>query len=507
MASTNDQIHMTLAQYPGDFSTADRSEYRFPEIRYMTHGGQKTSNVLIIQGCFGTPEQALLAEETKMWSPMPLLPMMFDEDPDQPCYMRFVTVTTVKVASTKAATLIVRGKNLGRSNRTSVFHQALIEAYGKYKDIVLGSRMMSPDSPHFADRKDNYVTAQIAVISQRVPPMLASPEDPSGWFAKVVGSGRHVMVQPKLNGLRVMATRRASGADVAAGTHSRPLVIYSRTMKDITPNNFFEEVGTLTALYPDLIFDGEMYKHGESLQKISGTARNLGKGVAVQINVEYVIYDVYVAESPKMPYGERYLLYHRIREEVAARQFKYVHFMFATLMDSFDAVTAYYDTAIRDGYEGVMLKNAEAWYEPSFNGYHATAMCKYKKSFAAEFACAGWSEGVGKATGKVTTWTAKITRQSHTGREDVDEMLQKALGKTFKCNIKAPDETRIAWFRELSDDAGAFARQYSGVLMTVEFFELSDAGLPIQPYWISFRTDIEVLPDDDEVVVLDGPDM
>lgn len=493
---------MQLRDYPGDFAVAVRSEYWFPEVRYTLRTGATVSSRIIIQGCFGTAAQAIAGEQAaesvygsksatvaeKMAAsiiPHDMVAAMYETNPPEPFYCRIFTIITNKHPSVKPPTLVTEGKNLGRLNRTSVFHQALIAAYSDYKKLVLNpNRQFAHDSPHLRDRKNNSATKELAAMRERVPPMLVCADDPERWFSE----HRHVMIQPKLDGTRLMA-RHIGGR----------LVAYSRKGKDVAPNNFFGELEQLTALYPEVYFDGEIYAHGLSLQQIAGTSKNLGKGNQEQSIVNFEIYDLYDPARPEWPYAERYNRYCQIAGEVAARQFKHVRFLRGRKPTAWLEVKSAFDEAIALGYEGLVLKDLAAPYDPSFNDYHSSWCCKYKKAYTAEFKCVGWARGEGKQLNMVSTWTMRIVAASSVGRPELDARLQGARGHTFRCNLKATDEARRAWFEEFSAKPKAFDTHYMGLMATIEFFDLSDGGIPIQPYWIAFR-DYEGSDDESGIV-------
>jgi hypothetical protein len=500
MTSNNDQIGMRLEDYPGGF----RGQlYEFPEVRYYHRDRSVISAKLFIQGCYGDAGQAQAAEglltEAKTWpgpasvaskigfrvAPRPLDPACFEENPPEPYYCRVFTVTTMKNPSIKAPTLVTRGKNLGRINSTTIFHQALIEAYSDYKKLAASpKREYDPGSPHLHEAKNNRVTAEIAQVAARIPPMLVADEDPQAWFgAQTPG---YVVLQPKLDGTRLMAIRRSLPA--AVGNGLGPLDAYSRNCHPVAPNNFFGELEDLCGRNPNVFFDGEMYAHGVSLQRIAGTSKNLGKGGSTAVEVQFVIYDLYDPALPNAPYADRFLRYRAIGEAVP--NYKFIRFLDGLRVPAdapFALVKTQFDLAIDKGFEGLVMKSLGAGYEPSYNGYRSRGCCKYKKHYTAEFMVVDWARGEGKQTNLVSTWTVQIVAATRSGNVAVDLKLQGALGRRFKCNIKAIDETRAAWFAEFATSPAAFESNYRGLYATLEFFDVSEDGVPMQPYWIAFR--------------------
>jgi ATP-dependent DNA ligase len=287
--------------------------------------------------------------------------------------------------------------------------------------------------------------------------------------------------------VRAMAGRTKD----AGGTNK--LMVYSRNLRDASHDNYTLELEDLTSRWPELIFDGEVFREATPLSLISGSSRNLGlgKGKAKmeKLVCDFMIYDVYVRYAPLLPYGDRHEMYMSIAAEMKDR-YTYVKFVRGLPMkgvSDWPLVEPLYKKTIERGYEGLMLKDAEAAYEPSWGGYHSAAICKMKERLSAEFQCVGWAAGEGKLARCVATWTVAIVEGSKTGVEAVDVKLQEARGKTFAVSLSATELQKKAWYKAFTESAHAFQREIRGQMATVEFFELSANGIPTQGTWVSFR--------------------
>ncbi len=246
------------------------------------------------------------------------------------------------------------------------------------------------------------------------------------------------------------------------------------------------ELDDLTSRFPELIFDGEQYLHGKSLPEISGSSRNQGKGKSIQLACNYMIYDIYVPAAPDLPYADRISRYLDIGAGSAGR-YTYIRFVGGAICENWLDVQGRYELALEQGYEGLMLKDASAPYDPGYGGYHSSAMCKMKERHSAEFKVVGWSPGVGKLANCVATWTVAIVPETTTGNDAVDSVLRDSVGKHFKVSIGAPETTKASWWKQFTSSDGVFRRDYYGQLATVEFFEVSPYGIPSQGVWIAFR--------------------
>ncbi len=161
--------------------------------------------------------------------------------------------------------IIKEGKNIGRSNETTPFEQALSEAESKWNKQRHGNyepEMMDPD---------NY-------IPRIMLPMLA----------KAPGKGKIILpayIQPKLNGICNLAENADDVLHHSRGGH------FFETVPHL--NEWIKMIDAPAPLH------GELYKHGWSLQKIGSYTKDLKPDYDV---LEYWIYDI---AWLKVPFEER----------------------------------------------------------------------------------------------------------------------------------------------------------------------------------------------------------
>ena len=118
-------------------------------------------------------------------------------------------------------------KNVGRSNATTAEEQAASEIQSQYTKK--------------RDRKYHDSKETIGEGSKIIEPMLADKY--KGWDK----SWSYVYVQPKLDGMRCIATRYG---------------LFSRQGKRIVSvPHIFSSLMRMFDIYPDAIFDGELYNH------------------------------------------------------------------------------------------------------------------------------------------------------------------------------------------------------------------------------------------------------
>ena len=147
-------------------------------------------------------------------------------------------------------TYVREGKNIGKKNQTNAFTQALRDALSKYNKQLAKS---SEDSVEYNGVK-------------LYPPMLAQLATVN---EQLFTDNQCLFIQKKLNGVRAVATLDSNN----------DVVMYSRTRKIYPGFDYIKEelrkcLSYFVTEYNKRVYlDGEIYKHGESLQLISGTAR------------------------------------------------------------------------------------------------------------------------------------------------------------------------------------------------------------------------------------------
>lgn len=211
---------------------------------------------------------------------------------------------------------------------------------------------------------------------------------------------------------------------------------------------FFEE-------HPDIVLDGELYKHGKSLQQISGAAR-LEKDTAGMDWLEYYIYDV--MDSTKT-FEERLDILHDITDELnlgfnPEREWDDGELKFQIVPQEtvvgWANIQKLHDKYVGEGFEGIVIRDPSKVY--NFGG-RTNAMIKVKMYKDAEFEIVGYSEGLRP--------------------EDMVFVCKTKEGKEFEAKPMGPRELKWEYLDRMDEIIGKMA--------TVKFFYLSDEGCPLQP--------------------------
>ena len=211
---------------------------------------------------------------------------------------------------------------------------------------------------------------------------------------------------------------------------------------------FFEE-------HPDIVLDGELYKHGKSLQQISGAAR-LEKDTAGMDWLEYYIYDV--MDSTKT-FEERLDILHDITDELnlgfnPEREWDDGELKFQIVPQEtvvgWANIQKLHDKYVGEGFEGIVIRDPSKVY--NFGG-RTNAMIKVKLYKDAEFEIVGYSEGLRP--------------------EDMVFVCKTKEGKEFEAKPMGPRELKWEYLDRMDEIIGKMA--------TVKYFYLSDEGCPLQP--------------------------
>jgi len=218
--------------------------------------------------------------------------------------------------------------------------------------------------------------------------------------------------------------------------------------------------------HPDYVLDGELYKHGKSLQQISGAAR-------LEVNaydcdwLQYYIYDVMI---PNTPFKERIKILIDIAKELHIGFDPYHEFSKGDLqaqivphvkVSGYDNMMKLHNKYVEEGFEGVVIRDPNANYE---FGSRKNCMIKIKKYRDDCFKVIGIEPGL-------------------RGSEDMVFILETSDGIPFKAKPLGDRATKEEYWNN-------FESKYKGHIGECKFFYYSDEGVPLQPAFKAFRWDI-----------------
>lgn len=228
---------------------------------------------------------------------------------------------------------------------------------------------------------------------------------------------------------------------------------------------------SILSTHPDWVLDGELYKHGKSLQQISGAAR-MEKTAAGSNWIEYYVYDIMV---PDLPFSDRYVLLHELTELIGQESFnpekewnkedlrmQVVPHVFITGDNKKDQIMDLHNQYVAEGWEGCVARDVSKPYKYGGRGMEMVKFKSYKDDC---FKVIGIEGGL-------------------RGSEDMVFILETDDGKTFKAKPFGDRNQK----QEYWDN---FEEKYKGQIGECKFFYYSDEGVPLQPSFKAFRYDLD----------------
>ena len=220
----------------------------------------------------------------------------------------------------------------------------------------------------------------------------------------------------------------------------------------------------LLSEHPGWVLDGELYKHGKSLQQISGAAR-MEKTAGGCDWLEYYLYDVMI---PDTPFEDRLQCLTDITELlnlsfIPEREWKkdelriqIVPHILVVGENKKKQIMTLHDMYVEEGWEGCVARDVS---KPYKYGGRGQEMVKFKLYQDAEFEITGISEGLRE--------------------EDMCFTLVTDIGIEFKAKPMGSRELKQQYRNDLNNIIGKMA--------TVKYFYLSDEGTPLQPVLKAIR--------------------
>lgn len=292
-----------------------------------------------------------------------------------------------------------------------------------------------------------------------IKPMLAKQE------SKVTNRkifDKDWLVSRKLDGVRCLMSW--DGKEIHA--YSRGGEMYDYSTVHIRENEqliqFFKE-------NPTIILDGELYRHGKTLQQISGAAR-MEKNAVDCDWLQYWIYDCYDQANPSIDAVHRYkFLYDTLqvplypdntylKEPINTN----IYLLCEESIDKEENIWKAHDKYVSEGFEGCVIRDPEKPYKPAGR---TNDMIKFKNYKSEDFKVIGYELGL-------------------RGSEDMCFICELEDGRTFKAMPVGNRETKAKYVENFED-------KYKGHKVECTFFNYSDDKIPTQPKARIFRFDLE----------------
>jgi DNA ligase 1 len=332
---------------------------------------------------------------------------------------------------------LVEGKNIGKSNETNPYQQAVSECEARRtKKIDSGYQTAS-----------SFAAGEIKAGAFPILPQLAHS----------LADKQHKLefpcyVQPKFNGMRLLWSQN-EGAWTRQNRQMDPSII-----AHITPP--FYPLDNTT------IFDGELIlPDGYSFQDTMRAVKKYTPGLTEKL--VYRIYDVYLRFDPDLDFDDRLEELHDLWSDLDDHDQDIPNFEKTNciktetyLVVDMAELYANHKEFTDRGYEGTMIRMPGAVYTP---GHRSTGLLKLKDFQDAEFEVIGFEDGRGKEAGAVI-WVCRT-----------------AAGAAFSVRPEGGYESRREQYLT--------ANHRISSSLTVRFQEYSKDGVPIFPVGVGFSED------------------
>lgn len=330
--------------------------------------------------------------------------------------------------------IIEKGKNKGKKNETTPLQQAIKEAQSKFnKKIKEGCVASLEDTLNFKQYK----------------PMLCHD-----YLKRAKDIIYPCFVQPKLDGVRALV-----------------YIENDKVFIKTRGGNFypdFEELKEyiLLNISKNVILDGELYTDKMDFETLVGLCKKNDKSPEDLLQLKMIkfhIFDIYEKNEPELDFENRKLALDHFKKNTNSN---YIEFVETKLVENETEMKTYLDTFLKQGYEGIILRNKKGLYK--FN-HRNKDLQKYKLFTDSEFKIVNFKEGTGIKKGLII-WICEYTSSDGTI-------------KTFTVDLNSSNETRRELFKLASEDSSKFI----GKMVTVKYQNLTKNGCPRFPKAISIR--------------------
>jgi len=331
---------------------------------------------------------------------------------------------------------VKEGKNIGKKNETTVEQQTILICDKTFKD--------KKEKEEYIETLDDIDSVKTDISFS---PMLADTWEPISKTKRKIDITFPCFVQPKLDGIRCL-TYIKNGEIV---NQSRQLK-YFKNLEHI--NN---EMMVIFHIFPNIIFDGELYNHDIVFNQIAGIVKKEKLKPEDREKLEHIQYHIYdcFSSGENKTALERFDIIDKIKNTYNFKYIKFVQTYNCTRKD--DVVDKFHPEFIEQKYEGLILRNKDTPYEFT----RTKNLQKYKTFSDDEFEIIGYKQGEGHDDGTVI-WKCKVKN-----------------GKEFDVRPMGTVKERSELYKN--------GDKCIGKMLTVTYQELSEFGVPRFPVGKTIR--------------------
>lgn len=261
-------------------------------------------------------------------------------------------------AKQTTAVKVSKGKNLGRSNSTTAWEQAIANATSKWNNKKLENYREDLNEP-----------------DKSLPMKAHNYKDHKNKLTWPI------YAQPKLNGVRCFANRLKNQVEYT-----------SRKSKEYkTFNHWDNEI--LRIFKEETLVDGEAYNKDLNFQQIIRRCKRVlsSRADIDDVTLQYWIYDVVLKDTP---FKDRY----EFLSNLLVDEYQHLKLVETRLICNETDLKLYHKENIAKGYEGTMVRTPQGLY---ICGYRSYDLLKLKDFIDKEFIIIGGEQAQGKDEGTV----------------------------------------------------------------------------------------------------------
>ena len=355
--------------------------------------------------------------------------------------------------TTKAPEIWIKVGKAGRTHReqTILQYNHLVK---EYTDKAYKIVEKHPNEYTLEELQEIY--GEVKMRGDTIKPMLAKQE--SAVTNRKIFEDRDWYGSRKINGVRCLIFYDGKSIRTA----SRGAISYDLAICHIINHPLMKQ---FFKNHPTAILDGEIYKYGESLNKISGICRSQ-KTADDGKDLEFYWYDI---ADLQLQFSERYKCMSEWSKELQLSEFDperylsddmlHIQLVPHVLIRGFDNMKNLHDEYVSNGWEGLVVRQAKSTYKP---GTRSNDWIKIKIYMDSEYPIVGLSEGLRE--------------------EDMCFILETPSGQRFNCKPMGNREQKH-WYHE-------HINELIGKMLTIKYFEMSGvegSEVPQQPIGICIR--------------------
>ena len=372
-------------------------------------------------------------QEWKIW--------VTDENGNPTIYTRFGLEEGEMQTAEK---VVSKGKNIGKSNETSAWDQAVSEADSMYQKRL----------------DKGYNPEKTTLTQSEFRPMLAHPFEKRPKLAEQDGS--KLLVQAKLDGVR--GNIRVS--DGVLQMYSRMGKNVSHNLKHILNRIVLEKTG-------NAIIDGEIYSlHPDiKIQEIAGLVNSKEYNEKLHPHLCYIVYDIFFPDKPELSFEERFYksdlgkAINNSRFSPSTNTLFSIDRIFASHKltggpNVLDKIKEIHSQAVAEGFEGVMIRHIPSPYQID---KRSEALLKYKTFQDSDYPIVGC-----------------LTPETGKDKDTAVFICQTPQGKQFNVRPRGTHEYRAQLYKERETYINSWD-------LTVRFQDLTNEGIPRFPVGINLR--------------------